>query len=57
MAASANAKKKPRRYNTPGVVNGNLARELDHRELERRLESSGQLDFDQQYRRRKETEA
>ena len=55
MAAST--KKRPRRYHTPGVVNGNLARELNHQELERRLETSGQLDFDQQYRRRKETEA
>lgn len=55
MAAST--KKRPRRYNTPGVVSGNLARELNHQELERRLETSGQLDFDQQYRRRKETEA
>lgn len=55
MAAST--KKRPRRYHTPGVVNGSLARELNHQELERRLETSGQLDFDQQYRRRKETEA
>lgn len=44
-------------YRTPGVVDGNLARRLDGQELERRLERSGQLDFDQQYRRRKETEA
>ena len=50
--------RKPRqRYNTPGVVDGNLARKLDSRALERRLERSGQLDFDQQYRRRRETEA
>ena len=55
MAAST--KKRPRRYHTPGVVSGSLARELNHQELERRLETSGQLDFDQQYRRRKETEA
>ena len=41
----------------PGVVDGNLARKLDNQELERRLERSGQLDFDQQYRRRKESEA
>jgi len=46
-----------RGYNSPGAVNGNLARKLDSRELERRLERSGQLDFDQQYRRRRETEA
>ena len=44
-------------YRTPGVVDGNLARRLDGQELERRLERSGQLDFDQQYRRRRETEA
>ena len=41
MAAST--KKRPRRYHTPGVVSGNLARELNHQELERRLETSGQL--------------
>lgn len=45
------------RYRTPGVVDGNLARRLDSQELERRLERSGQLDFDQQYHRRKETRA
>lgn len=55
MAATAKTTK--RRYNTPGVVSGNLARELDTRELERRLETSGQLDFDQQYRKKKETQA
>lgn len=55
MAATAKTTK--RRYNTPGVVGGNLARELNTRELERQLETSGQLDFDQQYRKRKETQA
>lgn len=55
MAASGkNAK---RRYQTPGVVNDNLARKLDSAALERQLETSGQMDFDQQYRRRKATEA
>lgn len=55
MAASGkNAK---RRYQTPGVVNDNLARKLDSAALERQLETSSQLDFDQQYRRRKATEA
>ena len=39
MAAST--KKRPRRYHTPGVVSGNLARELNHQELERRLEEEG----------------
>lgn len=57
MAENNNITK--RRYNTPGVVNGSLARELefDGRELERRLERSGQLDFDQQYKQRKESQA
>ena len=57
MAENNNITK--RRYNTPGVVNGSLAHELefDSRELERRLERSGQLDFDQQYKQRKETQA
>jgi len=54
---AANGRRPRRRYNTPGVVNDNLARKLDSKELERRLERSGQLDFDQQYRKRKETEA
>ncbi len=45
------------RYRRVNAVEGNLARKLDSRELERRLESSGQLDFDRQYRRRQETEA
>ncbi len=54
---ATNGKRPRRRYSTPGVVNDNLARKLDSKELERRLERSGQLDFDQQYRKRKETEA
>lgn len=52
-----NAKRDPRSYRTPGVVNDNLARDLTRRELEERLERSGQLDFDQQYRRVQETNA
>ncbi len=55
--AGSSGRKPRQRYNTPGVVDGNLARKLDSRALERRLERSGQLDFDQQYRRRRETEA
>lgn len=51
------AKRDPRSYRTPGVVNDNLARDLTRRELEERLERSGQLDFDQQYRRVQETNA
>ena len=51
------AKRDPRSYRTPGVVNDNLARDLTRRELEERLERSGQLDFDQQYRRVQESNA
>lgn len=36
-------------------TDGNLARKLDSRELERRLERSGQMDFDQLYERQPET--
>ena len=46
-----------RSYRTPGVVDGNLARDLRNRELEQQLEHSGQLDFDKQYRQRQESEA
>ena len=46
-----------RSYHTPGVVNGNLARDLKSHELERRLERSGQLDFDKQYRQQQESNA
>ena len=54
----ASSTRRPRKkYDTPGTANDNLARKLDSRELERRLERSGQVDFDQQYRRRRETEA
>lgn len=54
---AARGKKIRRKYDTSGAVNGNLARKLNSQELERRLERSGQLDFDQQYRRHMETEA
>ena len=56
MTENGNSTKR-RYYNTPGVVDGNLARELNTDELRHRLETSGQLDFDQQYRKRKETQA
>ena len=46
-----------RTYNTPGVVNGNLAHDLRSRELEQQLERSGHLDFDKQYREVQETRA
>ena len=54
MAASVKNQKR-RQYRTPGVVNGNLARDLDSYELERRLERSGQLAPDEYYVRRKES--
>ncbi len=53
--AAQNRNTARRRYHTPGVVDGNLARKLDSQELQRQLETSGQLDFDQQYRRRQES--
>ena len=54
----ASSTRRPRKkYDTPGTANDNLARKLDSRELELRLERSGQVDFDQQYRQRRETEA
>ncbi len=46
-----------RSYNTPGVVDGNLARDLRSRELEQQLDRSGQLDFDKQYRQQQESNA
>ena len=47
-----------RRYTAPGAaVDGNLARKLDRRELERRLDRSGRMDFDELYERRPETAA
>lgn len=56
MAASVrNTRRKY--YNTPGAVSGNLARELDSYELERRLEHSGQLAPDEYYVRRRESKS
>lgn len=47
-----------RRYTAPGTaVDGNLARKLDRRELERQLDRSGRMDFDELYERRPETAA
>ena len=46
-----------RSYNTPGIVDGNLARDLRSRELEQQLDRSGQLDFDKQYRQQQESTA
>ena len=56
MAASVRSTKR-RYYNTPGVVNGNLARELSSHELERRLEHSGELAPDEYYVRRRESQS
>ena len=53
----ASNKRDPRAYRTPGVVDGNLAHDLRRHELERELERSGQIDFDQQYRQSRETRA
>ena len=55
--AARNSRKPSCEYRTPGVVNGNLARKLDTRDLERRLDNSGQMDFDQLYQRERMTEA
>ena len=57
---AATTTNKNRKYDTPGVVNGSLAHRLEpaeHEQLRRRLEKSGQLDFDQAYKERKATEA
>lgn len=54
MAAYQNSRK--RRYSAPNTaVDGNLARKLDRRELERQLDRSGRMDFDELYERRPET--
>ena len=44
-----------RPYRPAGAVNGNLAHDLKSRELERKLERSGQMDFDQYYHHRQES--
>ena len=62
-ARNARNSRTDRRYRTRGTVDGNLARkterrgEADSRELERRLDRSGRMDFDQLYERRPETAA
>ena len=55
--AARNYNNRNRRYRTPGVVDGNLARKLDSHELERRLDNSGQMDFDQLYHRERMSDA
>ena len=62
-ARNARNSRTDRRYRARGTVDGNLARkperrrETDSRELERRLERSGRMDFDELYERRPETAA
>ena len=46
-----------RRYVAQNAVDGNLARKLDRRELERQLDRSGRMDFHELYERRPETAA
>ena len=53
----ATKKRDPRQYRPSSAVNGNLARDLKSRELERKLERSGQMDFDQYYRPQQESRA
>ena len=48
-------KRTSRRPGAPRPVEGNLARKLDRRELERELDRSGRMDFDEFYERRPET--
>lgn len=53
--AAYNSRNTKRRYNNPSVVNGSLARKLDHRELERQLDRSGRMDFDELYEPQRES--
>ena len=46
---ASNSKKSKRRYYGPRPVDGNLARKPNVRELERQLDRSGRMDFDQLY--------
>lgn len=55
--ASYNKKSKRRSPGSARPVDGNLARKLDSRELERQLDRSGRMDFDQLYERQPETAA
>ncbi|MBD5162645.1 MAG: hypothetical protein HDT14_11695 [Oscillibacter sp.] len=52
---AAYKKRTTHRYSTPYSVDGNLARKPDYKELERQLDRSGQMDFDQLYQRPAET--
>lgn len=53
--ASYSSRNAKRRYNSSGVVNGSLARKLDGRELERQLDRSGRMDFDELYEPQRES--
>ena len=53
--ASYSGRNTKRRYNVPGAVDGNLARKADSRELERRLDRSGRMDFDELYEPQQES--
>ena len=55
--AAKNSNAPDRRYRPTGPVDGNLARKLDSYELERRLDNSGRMDFDQLYERQRMTDA
>ena len=52
---AANSKKTKRRYPGSRPVDGNLARKLNTRELERQLDRSGRMDFDQLYEPQKDS--
>lgn len=54
---AANSKKAKRRYPGPRPVDGNLARKLSVRELERQLDRSGRMDFDQLYEPQRDSAA
>ena len=51
--ATYNSRNTRRRYNTPNVVNGSLARKMDG--LERQLDRSGRMDFDELYEPQRES--
>lgn len=55
--AARNSRDPRRGYRPTGAVDGNLARKLDSRELERRLDNSGQMDFDELYRPQRMSDA
>ena len=54
--AAKSTKRSTRTYRSYGSVDGNLARKPDVRELERRLDHSGKMDFDELYRPQRMTE-